>query len=118
MKNIFLYALLILLASCQPKELPTVLEQSDGYALMKVSHVTTKAELISMAQKLAEQNITIDFSSTEFFEDGKLRNLKLAIKTPEGSSGTTSADLVTLQFKYFGFKYDKDGVPVFQIGEI
>ena len=55
MKNIFLLPLLLLLFSCQPKELPTILEQSEGYALMKVSHQTTKAELSSMVIKLAKQ---------------------------------------------------------------
>ena len=118
MKNIFLLPLLLLLFSCQPKELPTILEQSEGYALMKVSHQTTKAELSSMVIKLAEQGIDIDFSKSEFFEDGKLRNLKLAVKTPDGNSGATSADQVTLQFKYFGFLYQKDGSVSFKIGEI
>jgi len=42
----------------------------------------------------------------------------LAVKTPDGSNGTTSADLVTLQFKYFGFIYKKTGSPTFKIGEI
>jgi len=106
------------MVSCQPKELPTILEQSEGYSLMKVSHQTIKTEFSSMAIKLAEQGIEIDFSKSEFFEDGKLRNLKLAVKTPDGNSGTTSADQVTLQFKYFGFLYQKDRKPGFKIGEI
>lgn len=118
MKNIIFLFLILGLASCQPKELPTVLEQSEGYALMKVSHQTTKAELSSMAIKLAEQGIDIDFSKSEFFEDGKLRNLKLAVKTPDGDSGTTSADQVLLQFKYFGFLYQKDKSVSFEIGGI
>lgn len=107
-----------MLPSCMPKELPTVLDQSEGYALMKVSHLTTKEELQSMSSKLAEQGITIDYSSSEFFDDGKLRNLILSVVTPDGNKGSTNADLVTLQFKYFGFLYQKNGQPSFKIGTI
>jgi hypothetical protein len=118
MKNIFFLFLILSVTSCQPKELPTVLEQADGYALMKVSHQTTQTEFSAMAKKLAEQGIEIDFSKSEFFEDGKLRNLKLAVKTPDGNSGATTADQVTLQFEYFGFLYQKGGDVSFQIGNI
>jgi len=118
MKNIFIFFLIISFTSCQPKELPTILEQVEGFTVMKVSHQTSKAELTSMAKKLAEQGIDIDFSKSEFFEDGKLRNLKLAVKTPDGNSGVTSADQVTLQFKYFGFIYQKGEDISFKIGEI
>jgi len=118
MKNILILSLLFLFSSCQPKDLPTVLTQSEGYALMKISHETTKKELTEMAQKLTEQGIKIDFSSSEFFEDGKLRSLKLGVETPDGNRGSTSADLVVLQFNYYGFLYQKDGNPVFQIGNI
>lgn len=118
MKIFFSVFSCFILFSCQPKDLPTVFDQSEGYAQMKVSHQTKKEELISISQKLADHGIQIDFSKSEFFEDGKLRNLKLAVKTPDGSNGTTSADLVTLQFKYFGFIYKKTGSPTFKIGEI
>lgn len=118
MKIIVAFSLLVFLASCQPKDLPTVFTQSEGYAMMKISHETTKTELEQMSVKLAKQGIKIVFSSSEFFEDGKIRNLKLGVETPDGNRGSTSADLVVLQFKYYGFIYQKDGNPVFQIGNI
>jgi len=118
MKIIVALSLLVLITSCQPKDLPTVFTQSEGYALVKISHETTKTEMEEMATKLAEQGIKIIFSNSEFFEDGKIRNLKLGVETPDGNRGSTSADLVVLQFKYYGFIYQKDGNPVFQIGNI
>ena len=118
MKIIVALSFLILLSSCQPKDLPTVFTQSEGYALMKISHQTTKTELEQMSIKLAEQGINITFSNSEFFEDGKIRNLKLGVETPDGNRGSTSADIVVLQFNYYGFIYQKDGNPVFQIGNI
>ncbi|MBK9256313.1 MAG: hypothetical protein IPM42_12565 [Saprospiraceae bacterium] len=118
MKIVFSVFLVLTIMSCQPKELPTILEQSDGYVLMKLSHQTTKTELESMSIKLANQNIEMDYSNSEFLEDGRLRILKLVVKTPDGSTGTTSADIVNLQYKYFGFLYDKAGAPVFRIGEM
>ncbi|MFN8337777.1 MAG: hypothetical protein U0T36_02040 [Saprospiraceae bacterium] len=118
MKFIFFVIVFVSIYACQPKDLPTELKQSDGFASMKVSHLTTKQELQEMAQKLAAQEIKIDYSSSEFFDDGKLRNLKLSVVTPGGSSGATNVDGVTLQFKYFGFMYQKDGNPTFKIGEM
>ena len=55
MKNVLFAMMSILILGCQPKDLPTELIQSEGFASMKVSHLTTKAELESMSQKLATQ---------------------------------------------------------------
>lgn len=118
MKHLFIFSLGWLLISCQPKELPTVLDLTEGYALMKVSHQTTKSELKSMAQKLSEMEIEMDYSGSEFYEDDKLQKLKLIIVTPDGNKGVTTADIVALQFRYFGFLYQKEGSPSFKIGEI
>lgn len=118
MKHFLVFIMLTSFYACQPKELPTELKQSEGFASMKVSHLTTKQELKEMAQKLAVQEIKIDYTSSEFFDDGKLRKLQLFVVTPDGSSGATTVDGVTLQFKYFGFLYQKDGNPTFKIGEM
>ncbi|HMT53091.1 MAG TPA: hypothetical protein PKD16_07270 [Saprospiraceae bacterium] len=118
MKNVLFAMMSILVLGCLPKDLPTELIQSEGFASMKVSHLTTKAELESMSQKLATQEIKIDYSGSVFFDDGKVQKLKLYVVTPEGNTGATAADVVTLQFKYFGFIYQKDGNPTFKIGEL
>ncbi len=106
------------LVSCQPKALPTVFEQKEGYALMKVSHETTKEELIQISEKLKIQKISIDFSASTFFENNRLQNLKLVVTTPNGNKGSCYADQTTLQFKYFGFVFNLHGQPAFKIGEL
>jgi len=118
MKLIISFIFAISLLSCQPKNLPTILNQSEGYALLKISHETTKDELASITEKLVSQSIQIDYSGSEFYSDGKLKKLSLAVIIPEGNRGVTAADIVALQYRYFGFLYQKEGSPVFKIGEI
>jgi hypothetical protein len=118
MFRIVLISIIGCLISCQPKGLPTTFEQKDGYVLVKLSHLTTKAEMTEIAEKAKEQQLVVDFEGSEFFEDGKLRNLKLKVTIPNGSGGMTSADLAKLQFKYWGFRYSRDMKPLLKIGEI
>jgi hypothetical protein len=116
--RVLLFLLPLFLLSCQPKELPSYLEYKDGYAILKISHQTSRDELFSYAEALKEQGIEIDFSKSTFFDNDRLQNLSLFVKTPDGNSGNTSADQTNLQFKYFGFLYQKNGNPSFKIGEI
>lgn len=118
MKNVLILFLIIFITSCQPKELPTILEQRDGFAMMKISHETVKDELSEMITKLATQDIVVDVKGTEFFENGHVKKLILTVIAPDGSKGVTKADIVALQFRYFGFMYNKEGNPSFKIGEI
>jgi hypothetical protein len=118
MNRIFAFGALLFLLACQSKNLPTYFKQDQDFALVKFSFSTTKDEMIEIQKKLKGQGLEMDFTGSEFFEDGKLRNLKLKVTTPSGSGGMASADQVTLQFKYFGFKYDKVGDKSFLIGEI
>ncbi|KXK37161.1 MAG: hypothetical protein J5I52_01080 [Saprospiraceae bacterium] len=117
MKNVLFAIMVLILASCQPKDLPTVLEVRDGYALMKISHQTTKDELKDIQQKLADYNIALSYEGSTFFDNNRLQNVVLQVKTPEGHSGNTKADIVALQYRYFGFLYQKGGSPAFKIGE-
>jgi hypothetical protein len=118
MKTFGVLFLFLSFIACQPKDLPTVFDVSQGYALMKVSHQTTRAELKQMADKLALQEFQVDYTGSEFYENDKLQKLKLYIVTPDGNKGVTTADIVALQFRYFGFLYQKEGNPSFKIGEI
>ena len=114
--SFFLFALSM--PACSPKDLPTVFIQQEGYALLKVSHETTRNELKEIKNQLEKQGIVTDYFSSSFFDNDKLQILRLVVTTPEGHSGQTTADIVNLQFKYYGFKYNKDGAPVFKIGEM
>lgn len=102
--------------SCTPKSLPTVFEAREGYALLKASHEITKSELQQIKDDLAELGFDMDFSRSQFFDDGKIQRLSLSVLTPEGAAGSTSADLVTLQYKYYGFRYDKQGESLLYLG--
>lgn len=115
--RLFILISLSLLA-CNPKALPTVFVQQEGYALLKVSHETTRDELKDIQAQLEKQGISLDYFSSAFYENGHLQILKLMVTTPEGHSGQTTADIVNLQYRYYGFIYQKGGSPVFKIGEI
>lgn len=118
MKYLLLTFLSLGLLACNPKELPTVFVQKDGYALLKVSHQTTREELDNIQIQLEEQGITLDYSGSSFFDNGSLQILKMQVVTPKGHSGQTTADIVNLQYRYYGFLYQMDGQPGFKIGEI
>jgi hypothetical protein len=117
-KVVFICFIGLFLVTCTPKELPTVLQLNDGDVIMKVSHQTSEEELKTIQKQLLTIQITIDFSTSEFFENGMLRKLNLVVMTPDSHVGKTSADIVNLQYKYFGFIYQKNGSPTFKIGEI
>jgi hypothetical protein len=108
--------LLLLTLSCTPKSLPTVFEAREGFALLKASHEITKTELQQIKEDLAVMGFDMDYSKSQFFEDGKIQRLTISVLTPEGAAGSTSADLVTLQYKYYGFRYDKQGESLLYLG--
>ncbi len=107
-----IYLLLIpfsFLLACSPKELPTITQLSEEKTVLKLSHQSTKSEMEDFAQRAKELGFSIDFSASEFFDNGKLRRLSLSVATPIGQSGRTTADGVTLQFQYYGFVWEKNG---------
>lgn len=105
--------------SCQPKNLPTIADIHDDYVEVKISHMTTQDELANIKLKLSSvSNIEFDYSQSEFFEDGKIQLLKMGVITPSGNMGSGTADLMTLQFKYYGFEYNPKGNPSIRIGAI
>jgi hypothetical protein len=118
MKYFYSVLLILGLLACNPKSLPTVFVQKDNYALLKISHETTKNELQQIKDQLENQKIMMDYSGSSFFDNDRIQILRLQIITPAGHTGQTNADIVNLQYRYYGFKYDKTGSPVFKIGEM
>lgn len=102
--------------ACSPKELPTICTIQDNEVILKVSHQTSRQELAKIQTDLERVQITMDFATSEFYENGFIKKLNLVITTPEGNIGRTTADVVTLQYKYYGFMYQKNGNPSFKIG--
>jgi len=118
MKKLLTFSILaIIMISCQPKNLPTISDIHQEYAEVKISHLTTNDELVSIKSKLKTiSNIDLDFSKSVFFEDGKIQILKMSVMMPDGTKGSGSADLMTLQHKYYGFEYNPKGNPTSKIG--
>lgn len=107
------------LLSCQPKDLPTVSDIHADFAEVKFSHMTTQEEMAQIKTTLKKvSNIDLLYEQSQFLENGKLQILKIGVKLPNGTKGSTNADLMTLQFKYFGFLYNPKSTPIFKIGAL
>lgn len=115
-KVFVMLGLFVFLTSCEPKVLPTVVDVRPEEVIVKFSHMSDMGEMANAAMSCAQQNINMQYAGTEFFEDGRLRKLALQVTLPNGQKGTTSADLSTLQFKYYGFTINKEGN--FKIGHL
>lgn len=115
----FTLTVLLFLIACKPKNLPTYTTYSDQQVVVKLSHMTTKQDLYMIEKNLNILGFRMNTEGSEFFDDGNLRILKLIITTPTGKTGQTTADLVNLQFKYWGFYYKNlDGSEAFKIGDM
>jgi hypothetical protein len=104
--------------SCSPKQLPTVFENTDTEIAVKLSHMTTQTEMTAIRDSLSKKSITFDFAGSEFFDDNHLRILKLKVIMANGAGGQTTADLMSLQHNYIGFRYREAGAPAFAIGKL
>ena len=104
------FGLLLTLVSCMPKDLPTVSNISDHLIEVKMSHMTTQTEMDKIINDLKPHNITMDYSGSRFFDDGKLRDLKLRVYAESGApSGQCAPTLTKLQYSYYGFILKSDG---------
>jgi hypothetical protein len=104
--NWYYVILFVIVLGCKPKSLPTKFKIDSESVGLYLSHETSKNELDSISLVLKENDILMSYEGSVFFEEGKLRILKLFVQTPD-HSGRTSADLVALQFRYIGFEYNK-----------
>lgn len=119
MKNKYLFLLAFmssLLFSCQPKSLPSIMSAEENHIIFKVSHETTQSEVDEFAKKLLKMRIVLDLTGTTYFENGTMQNLKMAVLFPDGTMGTAAADIVGLQYRYYGFEYNPSGTTKFKTG--
>lgn len=115
---VFLFVGLLAISGCQPKALPTVLTIKGDHIVCKVSHQTTQSELAEFTQKLADMQVKLDLSGTTYLEDDRLQKLQFVVSLPNGMIGTAAADIVGLQYRYYGFEYNPEGNPSFKTGSI
>jgi hypothetical protein len=115
-KVLFFFTVLIFLSSCEPKVLPTVIDFKPDQVIVKLSHMSTMADFAQAAMQCNQRNINMQYAGSEFFEDGRVKKLAIQLTMPNGQSGNTTADLTTLQYKYYGFMVSDNGY--FKIGHI
>lgn len=108
--------LLLSLSACQPKNLPTVMTIQGDHIVCKVSHQTTQSELTAFTKKLLEKNIVLDLTGTQYLEGGTLKQLQFAVMFPDGTIGTAAADIVGLQYRYYGFEFNPSAAVSFRAG--
>jgi hypothetical protein len=77
--------------------------------------MTTKAEMEDVVKLVEQQGGVLDIGRSQFFADGKLKILNISVREPGGNSGSTKADLVPLQYGYYGFQW---GNETFGVGGI
>lgn len=112
-----LFAFLLLnFSACQPKNLPTVMTIQGDHIVCKVSHQTTQTELVDFTKKLLEKNIVLDLTGTQYLEEGTLKQLQFAVMLPDGTIGTAAADIVGLQYRYYGFEFNPSAAVSFRAG--
>lgn len=115
-KVLLLLGISVIMSSCEPKVLPTVLDFQPEQVIVKFSHMSTMGDFAQAAMQCAERNINMQYAGSEFFEDGRVKKLAIQVTLPSGKSGTTKADLSTIQFKYYGFMIGNNGY--FKIGHV
>jgi hypothetical protein len=72
-----------------------------------ITENTTEIELTKIASEFkAEKNITVDFSKTEFTENGKIKTLNFEVDCNDGFKGSATSSGVILKAKNSGFSRD------------
>lgn len=106
MKKIILVLLGILILSCS-KESETKYSTDSEKVFLIITKNTTETELTKIASEFkTEKNIIVDFSKTEFYENGKIKNLNLKVDSNDGFIGTTRSTGIILKNKNSGFSRD------------
>ncbi len=106
MKKIILMLVGILLLSCS-KESETKYSTDSEKVFLIITENTTESELTKIASEFkAEKDIIVDFSKTEFTENGKIIKLNLEVDCNDGFKGTAISSGVILKSKNSGFSRD------------
>jgi hypothetical protein len=118
MKKIILVLVGILILSCS-KELETKYSTDSEKAFLIITAKTTESELKKIASEFkTEKDIIIDFSKTEFSENGIIKTLNLKVDCNDGFKGTATISGVILKIKNAGFSrnYAENSKAPFMIG--
>lgn len=118
---IFLLFLSVCVSACTPKELPTMsITERDSFTVM-LSHQSTKKEMDEIAEELqTTYGAMVDYTGTQYFDDGRLQSLVVMVTLASGSYAKGAAELLNIQFQYFGFKASNlvDGKGTLWLGQM
>jgi uncharacterized protein YxeA len=117
MKKLLIFTLFVILyTACQPRELPSKIAISETNITLKISHQSNKAELDNFKTQMEQKGFKVDFSGSEFDENGQIEKLQYSINTPKGGGGSATVEFSKLKYNYYGFTYD---IPTgqFTVGE-
>ena len=106
MRKIILVLIGILIISCS-KESETKYSTDSEKVFLIITENTTEIELTKIASEFkAEKNITVDFSKTEFTENGKIKTLNFEVDCNDGFKGSAKSSGVILKAENSGFSRD------------
>ena len=95
---------------------------NDEIVSLKVTSKTTLQELEEISKKLlTEKNIKIDFSKSEFKDNGLIKELELEVDCQDGFSGSVGAPNIALRLGFsYGFEryYEPNAAGSFKTGTI
>ncbi|MGB0868920.1 MAG: hypothetical protein ACPGSD_04915 [Flavobacteriales bacterium] len=120
MKKLILILVGILTLSCS-KESKTKYSIHSEKVFLVITKTSTEDELMKIASEFkVKKNIKIDFSKTEFSENGKIENLDLQVDCNDGFKGNTQSSGLLLLTKNYGFfrDYSENPEVPFMVGEI
>lgn len=120
MKNYFFLCLTFLLLNCNGS-LETDYSITSEQVFLKITSNTTLSELTQISSELMEKkNILVDFAQSDFDKDGFIQKLDISVDCNDGMKGSTSANIVSLRIKPFGFlrDYREEAEHPFEIGSM
>ena len=118
MKKITLVLIGILILSCSKESNTKYVTDADKVFLV-IAENTTESELIKIASEFKTvKNIKVDFSKTEFSENGKIKTLNLEVDCNDGFKGNATSNGTILKSKNSGFlrDYSENAKAPFVIG--
>jgi len=120
MKQIAILLIGILIVSCS-RETETTYSTDSEKVFLFITKSTTNDELIKISAEFKlKKNIDIDFSESEFYNNGKIKNLNLKVDCNDGFKGIMKNHGKTFNLNKSGFlrDYSENSNIPFQIGSM
>lgn len=88
-------ALLSLFSNFQNEVKQPLVTFKDQVLEVNISHEQSEDTLMNLKKKLIEEhNVQLDFEKLIYNKKGKIESIRIAVKSPQGDSGTASSERV------------------------